>query len=391
MTNAQMTKTTRRNRLEMRLTHLLLAWAWLMLGKNACALADAPYTRFIEAEDMEAAPGGFRPNQNRGAGYSGDGWYALIYGHRDDMSKAVLSKTLERDLPPGRYRVLLRVYSEGAPESHQVEVLLNGGCAVFAYPTKETGTGPVWMEREISTERAGRQMTVRYLKMAQRIIFDTALITNERTWAIGQPSRYSLEHARDKTDTPAPKEDRANLIENANFEVGIGRGWRCGSQSGLALTGDMVRMNEGPEGAAALRVPLIQTPRLRSESGDRFQAILESPVCAVRPGKRYAGSIELRSESAATAYLAILFRGRTGEFRHAKGQNVELKPGEPWRRVQAEAESPAEASLAFLELSVTADQAGAFYAARAQFGAKDAAGAPTTTNAAGNPTAAWSC
>ena len=323
----------------------------------ALTFAAAPahgYTRFLEPEDFKMH-GGFRPHQNRTAGYVGDGWFALLYGKRDDPTKAVLTKQLERDLPPGPYRVLLFVYAEGEPESHQLEVDLNGTRAVYAYPPKGKKKGKMWLEQQLTTTRPGRDLSVRVLKMKTRIIFDSMLITDDPDWYVAPKGRPLLNRSREREVELEPV-DASNLLYNSSFDVGVGHGWHCAYQGETALTPDMVQAGKGPDGRAAVCLPLAEQPRSRTNQKRYFRTILSSRPYSIAADAAHTVSVYARSSSrvrvSVSATTSIGGRSRT----FAAVRATEREPGADWQRFSASGQAPAGATAAQLSISAESDE-----------------------------------
>ena len=180
------------------------------------------------------------------AAYARGGAYAVA---NEYSLGAVMTKTLEQDLPPGTYQVWLRVVI-WMDSDDSVEVELNGSKQTYSWTIKTKPRGYRWLPGTITTTEAGRQLRVRALKAGQQnfgesprppckfFVLDSIYIgpADEECRVVSDRKDDRFVFEDESTDdrpapaspgsgveeTPAPPR---NLIENGSFEVGVGPQW----------------------------------------------------------------------------------------------------------------------------------------------------------------------
>jgi len=229
---------------------------FLSIGPGPAPAADKPAGFFVEAEDFDGLEEFEIWQTVAGRWYAKEHLYGETsalggaYAVANEFSMgAVMEKKLDRVLPPGRYRVWLRMIA-WMDSDDAIEVELNGAKLVYAWDINTRGRGYRWMPGEITTTQAGNLMRVKALKGNQQnfgetprppckfLAIDTFYIgpADEKVRAVVS-SRSSDDLVFGDVADPAAKPAPAaaavrpetppagNLVANGSFEAGIGHGW----------------------------------------------------------------------------------------------------------------------------------------------------------------------
>ena len=212
------------------------------------ALAE-PEGILVEAEDFEGleqfpiwqtVKGRWYAKEHLAA-YAHCGAYAVA---NEFSIGAVMETTLDRELPPGKYNVWVRVVI-WADSDDAVEIELNGARRVYAWTIKTKTRGYRWLPGLMTTEKGGRQLRAKAVKTGQQnfgesprppckfFVLDSIYIgpaDEEVRVAAGRKNDelvFGDEGVVEATtpDEGKPKPPVGNLIENGSFEAGTSHGW----------------------------------------------------------------------------------------------------------------------------------------------------------------------
>ncbi|MFQ5808070.1 MAG: carbohydrate binding domain-containing protein [Armatimonadota bacterium] len=306
-------------------------------GAGLTTCAAQPYTRFLEAEDFVLAPDGFRQGINRAASYRGE---RFVYRILKEVPEQPLrmSRQLETDLPPGDYRVFVRAYAEGEPESRVIHVRLNDAQADVPFPTEDLRRGKHnWVGASLRTQRPGRDLDVAVtMKEAGRIIIDAVMVTSDPACTLVEHSKIVREEPTSSGPGVVP-EPGGNLLSNASFELGTDS-WHTAYQSRFALEASDVVAERPVHGEKCLRLALRRDTRqwdlYRTQGG-----IVALP-CDVLPGRKYSVSAYVRASDAVTASVFVALFSAAGERQSKQIARQELEPGADWVRLSGSFDVP---------------------------------------------------
>ena len=263
--------------------------------------AGAPKGLVIEAEDFDGLEQfGIWQTEVKGKWYAKEHLSSIVnrgaYAVANEYSiGAVMEKTLDRVLPPGKYNVWIKVVVwRDADDS--LEIDLNGAKTVFAWGAKDLrkyGRAYRWLPGEITTTKAGDKIRVKALKTSMQdfgesprppckfFVLDAIYVgpadeplsvfkgRNHSTLIFGNAEGILPEKkvgAGAPAPQPAPAKTEGNLIENGSFEVGVGHGWcakwRSSGTPNLNLDPSQLEKGKAPHGQYCLRNWQIPSPSL---------------------------------------------------------------------------------------------------------------------------------
>jgi len=237
------------------------------------------------------------------AAYARGGAYAVANEH---SLGAVMTKTLEQDLPAGTHNVWVRVVI-WMDSDDSVEVELNGTKRVYSWTIKTKSRGYRWLPGTITTTKAGRQLRVKALKAGQQnfgesprppckfFVLDSIYVgpgDKEPRLITGRKDDLFLTGDETTDGQPGTAVEEApppegNLIENGSFEIGAGYGWAALSKLDVLGSGYLDRAehkhgrfslcSRNPETAIVLNPIASRAYRIRVPGTYTLSAWLKAP------------------------------------------------------------------------------------------------------------------
>ena len=231
---------------------------------------------------------------------------------------AAMEKTLDADLPAGRYAIWLRV-TRWFDSDDAVEVELNGAKQTYSWMDPKV-RGYRWLRGEVVTAQAGRKLRITALKAGQQsfgetpkppckfLVIDAVYIgpADEKLHAVTVDSRRIVEElvAGDAPEKATPQAENAslpppvgNLIENGGFEAGVSHGWGSSAKVNV-LHGGLIAEDGPAQGRRCLR---STTP----DGRESYTQIWSRPYRIAAPGV-YTLSAHIQSAPSVTTVLGLV-------------------------------------------------------------------------------------
>ena len=330
--------------MQTRIGHPALALLPAGLLAATVMLGAPPYRRYIEAGDY--AESARTPNTHGSP---------TIAQFTIEAEPNWVRYELDRVLPPGAYRVMIRAYQDRQRSPSPVldiMIRLNGAEASLAWPAPTCSQGYQWQEAALRTESEGRDLKLTLTptreglkssagsKCTIGLLYITA---DPRDWIQGESQSYQIvlpgmeRHVigRDM-GIPPP-----NYLANGGFEVGWGHNWRLtGTNAGIAVNTEYWLKKDVPEGRRAFRIPW----GVRLRSGLHY---LESGT--------YSLATHARSKRARSVRLALYsfddIRDNRGRVKFAEAVGISHN----WKRYSASFDVPAGKYVVSIDGGVDVD------------------------------------
>ena len=256
---------------------------------------------------------------------------------RNGKAGSFVSSALDRTLPPGRYLVMVQMYSFGAG-INAVEVELNGARADIRHDGAKVLRE--FMPAVVTTTQAGNQLKLTVKEVGQKEIrlysvWVTNNLQDDGDWRRGITLGRRTDGAKD-----LPR----NLLPGGSFETGLNDTWGKTVQSGVFINDDnVVRDDAAPHGARCLGLPWRRGP-----------AAVTCPPVELRKGGALTLSLYARGERP----CALAFSLKCQSFNDAKARSFTGSAAveTAWKRFSLRAELP-EGFEGNVQPLITADPA----------------------------------